>query len=216
MGNMIADFLDFLFPRRSLTGLEGEWVTREERRQLRAHPIILEAPRLRHLGLSHIDRIIAATDYPDHSLVQRAVWTFKYRRVRDMAPELGHLLQTALPFLILKDRPTVCPVPLHWTRKFSRGFNQSELLAKEVARHANLPIADVLRRTRSTGSQIRRGRVERFSAMQDAFRVATESVPPSVILVDDLSTTGATLDSCAKALKRAGSTFVQGLVVAHG
>ncbi|MFA6522876.1 MAG: hypothetical protein WCS85_00715 [Candidatus Peribacteraceae bacterium] len=213
---MFASLLDFLFPRRSLGGLEGGWVTQEEGKQLAAHPIVLETEQLRHLGVQYVDRIIAATKYAERSLVQRAVWTLKYRKIRDIAPELGALLAHAFPFLLLKDHPTVCPVPLHWSRRFSRGFNQAELLAREVSTRADLPFADLLRRVHPTGSQVGRGREERLHAVMDAFRVAGSDIPSSVIIIDDLSTTGATLDACAKALKRAGVKFVQGLVVAHG
>ncbi|MDD4318902.1 MAG: hypothetical protein PHW10_01085 [Candidatus Peribacteraceae bacterium] len=213
---MWSCFLDFLFPRRSLTGREGAWVTEEERRGLRPCPVVLETADLRRLGVQYVDRVIAATDYRDHSLVQRAVRMLKYRRIRSVAPELGGLLLGAAPFLLLRDRPSVCPVPLHWRRRFARGFNQAELLARGFAERAGLEFAPVLRRTRWTGSQVGRGRDERLSAMADAFRAVGGAVPSSIILVDDLSTTGSTLDHCAKALKRAGCAFVQGLVVAHG
>ncbi len=110
----------------------------------------------------------------------------------------------------------LCPVPLHWSRKFQRGFNQAELLAKKVATSRGVTMKNLLKRVRPTGLQAWRKRAERFEAMQDTFRPAQSSVPEHVILIDDLSTTGATLDACAKALKEAGAKRVEGWVVAHG
>ena len=112
----------------------------------------------------------------------------------------------------------LCPVPLHWLRKFSRGFNQSELLALEVGAARGWEVKNLLKRTRWTGSQVGRRRRERLVGVKDAFVLGdgVEAIPHRVILVDDLSTTGATLEECAKALKRAGVERVEGLVIALG
>jgi ComF family protein len=214
---MFDSLLDFLFPRRSLTGAEGEWITREERAKLVAEPVILEEADLRKLGLQHIDRIVAASAYRQSPLLRKAIHTFKYGKVFDLQHELGGALASACELLVLHDAPALCPVPLHWSRLFARGFNQSSLLARAVARRRTLPFRELLRRVRPTGHQVGRGREERLTNVRDAFAVRRgRIVPRSVILVDDLSTTGATLDNCAKALKRAGARSVQGLVVAHG
>ena len=87
-----------------------------------------------------------------------------------------------------------------------------------VARARGWEVSELLRRVRPTGHQARRTRAERFVGVRDAFAVRGRSatLPPRVILVDDLSTTGATMDMCAKTLKNSGVERVEGLVVAMG
>lgn len=213
---MWSAVLDFVFPRSPLKGTEGKLTTLEELTRERTDPVLLEERELRALGLTSVDRIVAAAEYGKSPLLKQTIHRFKYMKVRSLHMPLAEVLLTALPLLVLNDDTVLCAVPLHWTRKFSRGFNQSALLARVVGERASIPVADLLKRTRPTGQQMKRGRVARFSAMTSAFRCTVSPVPAHVILVDDLSTTGATLDACAKALKSAGVERVEGLVVAHG
>ncbi|MBI3618722.1 ComF family protein, partial [Candidatus Peregrinibacteria bacterium] len=208
--------LDFLFPRRSLSGREGEWITDDERRQLRAKPIILETAMLRSRGIQSLDRIVAAAMYDDVPLLKKAIHTFKFRRMRSLAPELGTMLVEASKVSWTDDHPVLCPVPLHWSRRFQRGFNQAEMLAQIVASARGIPVQSLVRRIRPTGHQTQRTREERLVAVRDAFRVDASPLPPFIVLIDDVTTTGATLDACAVALKRAGAQRVEGLVAAYG
>lgn len=248
-------FLDLLFPRRSLSGAEGEWITEAERRLLVPHPVVEETADLRRRGIRSLDRLVAASTYADSPLLKKAIHTFKYGHVRWLDKELGRLIVQALTEIDhsfqrtknnhgetlggsdgtrrwsrtfegrvgsregnrrLPSREIVlCPVPLHWLRQFQRGFNQSELLARVVSRERGLAVLPLLKRRRWTGSQMKRRRADRLTAMGGAFRCAVSHPPRSVILIDDLSTTGATLDECAKALKDAGVTRVEGWVIAH-
>lgn len=225
---MLQGCLDLLFPRRSLTGGEGDLVTAAELAELRSTPVIIGERELRMRGVMHLDRIVAAADYDALPLLHRAIHTFKYRRVRGVGEALGVLLVHACwklqedvaenhEFRMTKNEPVLCPVPLHWIRKFSRGFNQAELLARVVGEARRWEVCSLLRRTRWTGSQVGRRREERLRGVQDAFAVRSGiTLPPHVILVDDLSTTGATLNECAKALKTASVRKVEGLVLALG
>jgi ComF family protein len=104
----------------------------------------------------------------------------------------------------------VVPVPLHAARLATRRFNQSELIARHVARALSLPPpADLLRRTRDTPSQVGLSANQRVLNVRGAFEVpavnAAQVKGKSVLLVDDLMTTGSTLAACARALRRAGS-----------
>ena len=205
---------DFLLPRRSITGVAGVWITDEERKALRSFPVRLEQNVLRERGIHFVDRLVAGSTY-DHSPYLRSVLhLFKYGRVRVLAQDLGLLLVNALPILPIPEGSVLCPVPLHVLRRVSRGFNQADLLARVVAKASGLPYDQMLRRSRATGHQAWRSKEERKTALAKAFRCAVPVVPRSVILIDDIATTGATLDACAEVLKAAGAERVAALVVA--
>lgn len=211
---MFQFFLDLLFPRRSLSGVEGEWITAEERRTLVPHPVLEDTAALRRRGIRFLDRLTAASSYADCPFLQKAIRTFKYGRIASLDTELAQLLFRALP-VDVAGQPVLCPVPLHWVRLFARGFNQSERLATLLSQARRLAMKPLLKRVRWTGSQAKRSRCERLTAMDGAFRCIIPSPPPYVVLIDDLSTTGATLDACACALKGAGVQRVEGWVIAH-
>lgn len=212
---MWQHFLDLFFPRRSLAGAEGEWITEEERRLLVPHPVVEETGDLRRRGIRYLDRLVAASTYADSPLLKKAIRTFKYGRVAALDQELARFLLKAVPVSPTGEQPILCPVPLHWVREFQRGFNQSERLACLLAEARGLTVLPLLKRIRWTGSQARRRRSDRLTAMDRAFRCTADRPPSSVVLVDDLSTTGTTLDFCAKALKDAGVQRVEGWVIAH-
>jgi ComF family protein len=219
--------LDLLFPVRSLEGAEGTWVTPSEFARLRSHLRIFEAAELRRMGLHSLDRVSAASTYRDVPLLRKAIHTFKYRRI----PGLGETLQRVLEDGLANTSPfrsdaCITPVPLHFTRRFRRGFNQADILAEALAKKTSLPILPLLTRIRPTGFQAKRKRAARFTAVKWAFRPSIcpsvsatrddTKLPYCVYLVDDLMTTGATLDACARVLKEAGVKRVEGIVLAHG
>lgn len=112
----------------------------------------------------------------------------------------------------------VIPVPLSRRRALWRGFNQSALLARRLAEHAGLTYGDVLIRTGRHIEQSRLTRAQRLiNAEQQSFTLKpVEKVPQSVIIVDDVYTTGATIEACARALQNAGVTTIWGCVIARG
>jgi ComF family protein len=206
-------FCDAFFPIRSLAGREGEWVSRDELMTLRHSTIRLERTQMRKRGMRSVDRLIAVGPYND-PLLRRAIWTLKYRRLSGIAVPLGSLLCDAVMPHIL-DEGVLCPVPLHWMRKFARGFNQASLLARSMAQQCDLPVQELLRRVRLTGSQARRSREERRRALTHAFH-CSYTAPASVILVDDVATSGATLEACARELRKHGTQTVVAVVLALG
>lgn len=138
-------------------------------------------------------------------------------------PHLARLLGTYLVDLYTRilGAPTidwVCAVPLSWSRLLVRGYNQAELIARHFARAAGLPYVRALRRSRSTRPQARLSREQRLRNVRGAFalRVPADAVAGAVVaVIDDVCTTGQTLDQCARILKDAGAERVYCLSAAR-
>jgi ComF family protein len=150
-------------------------------------------------------------------LSREAVHQLKYQNIRVLARPLASLLHDYLvEFPIPAD--VLIPVPLHPRRLKERGYNQSLLLARELSRLSGMPVdATSLKRVVHTESQARTSNsVERHRNMLGAFSCASGTAKyKRVLLIDDVSTSGATLNACAEALKAAGAVSVWGLTVAR-
>ena len=146
-------------------------------------------------------------------MARRALLEAKFRGISAHLDPLGDAAAGVVPRWWRVD--AVTPIPLHGGRRRRRGFNQSELIARRVARALGLPLrADLLRRARATGPQTALGRERRAANVAGAF--APAGAPPAgVLLVDDVSTTGATLAAAARALLDGGATRVYALAVAR-
>lgn len=178
-------------------------------------PIRLRTETLREQGIMYLDGLTASAAYASSKDLQETIRRFKYGRQRRLAAPLCACLFQAQQTFPLCDDTVLCPVPLHWSRRFSRGFNQAALLAKNLSAVVDRPLVEVLRRTRPTGHQAWRSHDERRLAMHEAFMTITD-VPSHVTLVDDVATTMSTLDACAEVLKNAGVEHVDAIVVALG
>ena len=111
------------------------------------------------------------------------------------------------------------PVPLHWIRRYRRGFNQAEELSRYLHKSTGFPVIKALQRIRNTRQQVSLNRKARLSNLQDAFRIQRKSPSiqeASVLLVDDVFTTGSTAHECAKVLKLGGAKRVVVVTVARG
>jgi ComF family protein len=146
------------------------------------------------------------------------VHAFKYGGCRSLARGLGARLRESAAGLIV-NADIVVPVPLHRSRRRRRGFNQ----ARELARHLGLPMVDALRRTRATLSQTDLPAAARHGNVRDAFALARRRPPwlalsvegLRIVLVDDVSTTGATIEACARVLRAAGAADVSAVTAAR-
>jgi ComF family protein len=121
---------------------------------------------------------------------------------------------------LLADADVLIPVPLHWRRLWTRRFNQSALLAQAVAQESGLKVANTaLKRVKATAQQVGLSQAERAQNVQGAFRVPAECKAEvagrRLILIDDVLTSGATSDACARALLRAGARSIDLLVFAR-
>ena len=149
-------------------------------------------------------------------ITRQAIHGLKYGHLKAIAAPLGDLLAGFMRAYPLPGDVLV-PVPLHAGRLRERGYNQAALLAKEVGRLNGLPVGEGwLVRRRDTERQAKApSAAERRSNVQGAFTAPRELHGESLLLIDDVCTTGATLDACASALKAAGAGPVWGLTVAR-
>ncbi len=151
---------------------------------------------------------------PGESLVRG----LKFHGLRCLLGDVGRILHGRLDVLDMLRGAVLVPVPLHAVRQRERGYNQSLWLAQVFANEAGASCRELLVRTRDTGTQTALGREERLKNMRGAFalRQAVKIHPQqSYVLVDDVITTGATLDACASALLRAGAASPAVLTLAH-
>jgi ComF family protein len=147
------------------------------------------------------------------------VHALKYQDRTDLAPAMGRWMARAGAEL-LQDADMLIPVPLHWRRGFGRRYNQSALLARAIARQSGVALkGSLLCRVRATEQQVGLSRAQRASNVQGAFQVSVERrgdvAGRRVVLVDDVLTSGATVDACARALLRAKAASVDVLVFAR-
>jgi len=150
--------------------------------------------------------------------LRELIHLYKYGRIQTLAHPLGDLLADALP----RDEQfdAVTPVPLHWRRHWDRGFNQSELLAREIGRHSGIPVWRALKRVRTTAAQAGLSNTMRRKNVTKAFACrrgpwTSRLQGKRILLIDDVMTTGSTAASCALVLKRAGARRVALLTVAR-
>jgi len=151
--------------------------------------------------------------------LKRIIHDMKFRQQKRYAVHLQWLLRQSIKASEFSSNSYVVPVPLHEERLKERGFNQTEAVFKGWAMEAKLPwMPRLLERSRDTLPQWELNLAERKQNMREAFGVKDgETIKnKNIILVDDIITTGITLDECAKVLKKAGAASVQGLTIASG
>jgi len=165
----------------------------------------------------HLSVIVPGCRY--EGLVRELVQRFKYGRDQSLMRPLGDLMLGALsdPRLEGKKFDAIVPVPLHAVREREREFNQAALLAQRLASHLGLPVIQCLKRTQATLPQAGFDRSHRLKNLEGAFEIkgkVTEGA--SLLLVDDVTTTGTTLNACAEVLMEAGAGEVCAVTVARG
>jgi ComF family protein len=235
--------LDLIFPIECLAcGSPGRWICPECFRKIRilAGQTCFVCKRENIFGRFcrscrvdyALDGIWLATDY-EQKLVAAAIKNLKYRFVKDLSADLAKILalflrqmadlqteQKSPKTLSDLNRILVIPVPLHPRRLRWRGFNQAGLIAEKLADILGCSYGDnVLVRSKYTAPQTKLDEAERRANIKNCFALApgAQSIKDrSILLVDDVITTGATVEECAKVLKRAGAREVYALAIAKG
>lgn len=190
--------LNILFPRYCLNcGKEGQYICKD--------------CELFMNDINNFGNLIAFWEY--NGIVKKAIHQIKYGKTYDIIKELVNKKDFEI-----KENTIITYVPMYIKKQKKRGFNQSEIIAKEVGKKAGLPVIKLLEKIRKTSDQARLTKEERLKNLQRSFCIRAkpglaQSIQ-NILLVDDVYTTGATMLECTKVLKRAGFNNIQGFVLA--
>jgi competence protein ComFC len=170
-----------------------------------------------------IDGCFSALSY--NKTVQKLIFNFKYKPyLTDLKTVLADLFYESIiqneqfQQQIKKGEWVLVPIPLSKAKLRKRGYNQAEILAKELSKKLNFPVQNLLMRTRETKTQVGLTNLQRKLNVKDAFKLINQKssiINQNVLLVDDVATTGSTLLEAAKILKKAGAGRVFGLTLAR-
>ncbi len=164
-------------------------------------------------GLRGFDRAASFGFY--EGPLRGLIHLFKYSGMKPLARPLSAFLERAIPIDMEFD--AVVAVPLHWRKRWDRGFNQAELLAKYIAKRRQIPLVGALRRKRATEVQASLASAGRRRNVAGAFAIRSKVAVAGkrILLIDDVMTTGATAGVCASVLKRAGAKSVSLVTLAR-
>ncbi len=201
-------FLEALFPPRCVVcKAEGAYLCSE-------HHKFPKAPKS-EAHFQFLDDIVAATAYYDPTS-EKIVEYFKFRGFQEIAAIMAAEMVKSAPKGFF-DSAVLLPIPLYWTRKLWRGFNQAEILAQEIQKLVpGIEILNDLKRSKKTLQQAKLSKKERAENVQNAFSWAGRKIPEKIILIDDVVASGATLDVAAESLKKSRAKAVFALVFARG
>jgi ComF family protein len=187
----------------------------------------LSCPKCKRKAHSSLEAIFVASEWEDET-IKKVIYGLKYLYIKDYSKVLAQIAIDFLQKTFLKERMAsnyfFVPVPLHPKRLAWRGFNQAQEIAQIIGRELDIPVMHLLERSRYTLPQAEiKDKKSRRENIASAFRPGKEYliIPEAIgnknaILVDDVSTTGYTLNECAKSLKSFGLKKIYGLVIARG
>jgi len=221
------DFISLLFPR--LCYGCGNYLMRNER--LICTECYILIPRTNyHLktdnpvsqlfwGRCMIEQAAAFSFYTRDSRIRRLIHQLKYKGIREVGPELGRIYARTLKSSgFLDDIDLIIPVPLHPSKKRQRGYNQSDLISLGISEVSGIPMeSDLLVRKTVSKTQTRKTRYDRWINVEDIFRVTDQDriKDMHILLVDDVITTGSTLEACASELLKVENVKVSVAALAY-
>lgn len=220
--------LDLIFPKTCLScRKEGKYICENCLEKVRIlKPACPYCEKASIDGFTHtkcrkkygLDGLTSTWKY--EGVIKKAIWALKFKYSTEVGKEIvqsfTHELMTRGP---LVKESILVPIPIHWYRENVRGFNQSEEIGKIVAKEMGWGfVPDLLIRNRPTKSQVELSVKDRKQNLRGAFSISPNipvSQYPSIVLFDDVFTTGSTLKEAAKVLKRAGVEKVWGMTIAR-
>ena len=208
---IIEEILNIIFPPRCLNcGELGDYVCEKCLYELRFYTTALQID----VKNPALNKLFACCTYADGA--RGLVKALKYRSASHVTKTIAQLMIEHIP--LPDDIDFFTFIPLHRQRERDRGFNQAELLAKQLGKWLHTPIQNAIIRTRKTSPQAELSREERLTHLRGAFTVADKNLAKGKVIavVDDVATTGTTLNEVAKLLKKHGAKKVYGVVFAHG
>jgi len=168
---------------------------------------------------TNLKKLITATSY-SNPIIRKLIDTYKYQFVKELDQPLSQLILKSINFPHVghagKQEFIITAIPLHKKRWQWRGFNQSELLARKIGQQLNIEFGDILKRVKKTAPQVQLNFEERKTNIEKAFAIkeGIDLNKKIVFLVDDVYTSGATMNECADILKKAGAKEIWGIVIA--
>lgn len=226
--NFIKDFLDLIFPRNCVICSRTLFDSEKSLCLICIGVLPVTSYHLRATdndliskvqGLTQVGRVISYLKFSKDGASQKLLHQLKYRNKSDLARELGGLYGKLLLESGYQSIWTqIVPVPLHPMKQLRRGYNQSEQIAAGIASSLGVPINLLLRRDKFTQTQTNKSRLQRLANMDDVFSPSSKAIisGESILLVDDVMTTGATLCACANVLLANGAKNVDLATIAAG
>ncbi|MFA5169524.1 MAG: ComF family protein [Candidatus Paceibacterota bacterium] len=167
----------------------------------------------------YLDKIFSAASFKN-KILKEAIHKFKYGYIKDLCQPLSILILTHLQAIGMEINKSfiIIPIPMTDKKKRRRGFNQSEEMGKTISESTGIPLlSNMLIKIRETAPQMELKREERINNIKDCFKIEKGEIIKDkiILLLDDVYTTGSTMEECAKALKQSGAKEVWGLTVAR-
>jgi ComF family protein len=224
--DVLVDFISLLYPKYCFACNEGLMKGEENI----CSGCMLELPRTQHHldpenalftrlnGRIPLRRAFAFFLFRKGGRVQHLLHALKYTNQPELGEMLGEVYGQELQQANLDQKfDVIIPVPLHAVRKRKRGYNQSEEFAKGLSRSLNIPFTDALARITQTETQTRKSKLSRWQNVSEVFQVknVNEVQNQHVLLVDDVITTGATIEACAQVLLDQGCSSISIASIAY-
>lgn len=229
-----VEFLDMLFPQECVgCGMRKTWlcqtcITRipqsfSDQCWVCKKPALFALTHAECRNSSALTAVVVAHEH--HRVLHEAIALLKYQSVQIIAHECAKMLVDKLDrspmiaSLLLSDETIIIPVPMHAVKQWTRGYNQTLLIAEELAKHGHAKLdPNIVVKARKTKPQAHLNRKKRLTNLKGAFKI-TRNIPlygKTIVVVDDITTTGTTLNELARVLIAAGAKEVWALAVMRG
>jgi ComF family protein len=217
---------DVIFPKKCINcGKEGSYLCEDCFSLIEINPFeyclcekLGKRSKCENCKDRHLDKIMSATNF-NNKIIRETIHKFKYGCLEGLSAPLALLILNHLQIINCEiDKSfVIIPVPMHIKKKRKRGFNQSEEIAKIISEATRLPLSTALVKIKETKPQMELNREERIENIKNCFEVKNkeEIKNKTILLLDDVYTTGMTMNECAIILKESGAKEVWGLTVSR-